>query len=178
VQSRGLTRGFPSIGTSPSVGKLQFHRASQGVDFRALIRRRVRSRFPGVTPEPGRCSLDLFPLRGMQTRPLGSRPPFFRFRWRFVTFRCFFVHHNGSRYRSDRVWKRLRKVPPTSCGFFTSLPIESLSPPVIGRLRFSPVLLSLDLTYVFDDAALSISCRQATHPALMNHGSGSPSSSV
>lgn len=43
AQSRGLTRGIHPVCASPLLGKLQRHRASMGVDFRALIRRGVRS---------------------------------------------------------------------------------------------------------------------------------------
>jgi len=45
-----LMRGFHPVRPSPSMGKLQRLRVSQGVDFRASIRRRVRSRCPGFTP--------------------------------------------------------------------------------------------------------------------------------
>jgi hypothetical protein len=44
AQSRGLARGNHPVCASPLTGKLQQHRASVGVDFRALIRRGVRSR--------------------------------------------------------------------------------------------------------------------------------------
>jgi hypothetical protein len=50
VQSKGLAHGIHSVCASPPSGKLQQHRASQGVDFRALIRRRVRSRTRVLSP--------------------------------------------------------------------------------------------------------------------------------
>jgi hypothetical protein len=44
AQSEGLTRVIHPVCASPPTGELQRHRASVGVDFRALIRRGVRSR--------------------------------------------------------------------------------------------------------------------------------------
>jgi hypothetical protein len=48
-QQRGLTHGIHPLRASPSKGELQRPRVSQGADFRALIRRRVRSQYTGIT---------------------------------------------------------------------------------------------------------------------------------
>lgn len=61
VQSTWLTHGVHPDRASPAKGELKRHRASQSVGFKALIRRRIRTRHMGVTPRPGRCSPDLSP---------------------------------------------------------------------------------------------------------------------
>jgi hypothetical protein len=81
VQHEGLSRGVLSVRASPPTGKLQRPRASQGVDFRALIRRRVRS-WQRVLPRHQVDALLTFsPFEVMPARPWGVRPPLFRFRW-------------------------------------------------------------------------------------------------
>jgi hypothetical protein len=49
AQQRGLTHGIHPLRTSPWEGELQRPRVSQDADFRALIRRRVRSQYTGIT---------------------------------------------------------------------------------------------------------------------------------
>jgi hypothetical protein len=122
VQSRGLTRNIHPLCASPLTGKLQQHRASVGVDFRALIRRRVRSQITGFIPRPGRCSPDLFPSEVSQLDRWAFALPSSASDRGFSAFQRLLPSSGGPGCRSDRAWKRLRRAPPTPCGFFTSLP--------------------------------------------------------
>jgi hypothetical protein len=104
------------------LGKLQRLRASQGVDFRAFIRRRVRSRY-GMLPlyqvdalltsSPPRYISSIVGL-APSPLPLSTKVSF--------TFRRRLPSSGGPGYRSDRAWKKLQRVPSTPYGFFTSLP--------------------------------------------------------
>jgi hypothetical protein len=144
VQSKGLAHGIHSVCASPPSGKLQQHRASQGVDFRALIRRRVRSRTRVLSPvqadalltfSPPRCADSIVGLSpSPRPLPVKVRPP----------FGGPLPHRGGPGYRSDRAWKRLRGAPSTPCGFLTSLPTDSRSPPGMGRGSFVLVTLAPD----------------------------------
>jgi hypothetical protein len=104
----------------PPFGEMQRHRASLGVDFRALIQRRVRSWGTGVIPRPGRCSLDLSPSEVCQLDRWTHVLPSSAFDMSTSVFRRASPHRGGPGYRSNRAWERLRRVPPTSYGFFTS----------------------------------------------------------
>jgi hypothetical protein len=138
VQARGLMRGFPSACTSPPMDKLQQPPVSQGVDFRALIRQRVRSRYESVTPRPGRCSLDLSPSEVFELDRWAYALPSSALIEETVAFRRPPPPPGGSGYRSDRTWRKLRRVSSTPCGFLTSLPTEPLSPPVMSRVLPPP----------------------------------------
>lgn len=83
VRSRGLLRGVLSVRPSPPMGKLQRPRASQGADFRASIRRRVRSRQRVLPHYQADALLTFSPSEVCQLESLGSRPPLFRFRCGF-----------------------------------------------------------------------------------------------
>jgi hypothetical protein len=50
-------------------------RQARACDFRALLRPSVRTRGMSLNMRPSRCSLDLWPLRGLPVRPLGKSPP-------------------------------------------------------------------------------------------------------
>ena len=54
-------------------------RQARTLDFRVLLRLRVRTHAACVTTRRSRCSHDLFPLRGLPALPLDSRPPLMRF---------------------------------------------------------------------------------------------------
>jgi hypothetical protein len=51
---------------------------ARACDFRALLRLSVRTRGARLGARSSRCSPDLWPLRGLPVRPLGSRPPLLR----------------------------------------------------------------------------------------------------
>lgn len=86
------------------------------LNFRVLLRLRVRTLTVCFTTQRGRCSPDLPPLRGKPTQPLGKSPPPMRLdehisptasRPRDVAI-C-----GATGYQSDRAWDELQRVPPT-----------------------------------------------------------------
>jgi len=105
VSHRGLTHDIHPVRASPWSGKLQRPRVSQGVDFRALFRRRVRSRHTGVTPWPGRCSPDLSPSEVYQLVRWAFALPSSAFKTGTRLFRGHYLPCGGPGYRSKQAWK-------------------------------------------------------------------------
>jgi hypothetical protein len=166
-QPGGLTRAIPPMGSSPPRGELQRHRASVGVDFRALIRRGVRSRSRVLPLDQADALLTFPPSEVCQLVRWALALPSSASNEDSRTFRCRLPHRGGPGYRSDRAWKELRRAPPTPCGFLTSLPTESHSPPVTSRTLFAPAVLAHDM--VRSDLVMppcrSLTVKQVTQPS-------------
>jgi len=175
VRSRGLTRGICPARASPSAGKLQRRPAGQGVDFRALIRRRVRF-WQGVLPPYQADALLTFPPSEVyQLDRWAFALPSSAFDASLIAFRRRPPSSGGPGYRSDRAWKKLRRVSSTPCGFLTSLPDRAASalgdeprPSTPGCAFASPERTASG------GAALSAVYREADVPATMKHGGSSP----
>jgi len=174
VRSRGLTRGNCPARASPLAGKLQRRPAGQGVDFRALIRRRVRFWHSVLPPYQADALLTFPPSEVCQPGRWAFALPSSAFDASLIALRRCPPSSGGPGYRSNRAWKKLREVSSTPCGFFTSLTDRLPLPSVMsrGHSRPSCTFAHLDRT-ASGGAALSTICRETNGPATMKHSGSS-----